>query len=356
MFGQKLFSAARPSRDVNPNDPYDPRQILADWVRHFGKTSIGTRSLPAHELAARTDSWAKHIVTGTPPPEGVEWEENARSYPALRRELIHYRNEEMDLARETEGEMREMVWDFANKLRAVVSQDQSDDQAIGEHIQNLANAARSTDLSTLKNLVSSCAHAVTEILAEREKRHHATLEQLSQRIAQMRQELSEAKERMVEDPLTGLFNRGALDSAIERYRNIALATGLPLSLLLIDLDHFKSVNDVHGHLAGDEVLRRAARCIIRAFPRKSDFLARYGGEEFAVLMPDTDNESALKVAERFVRTLAELDVDYDGSLIPVTCSVGLSTLEPSEEIADFIKRADTNLYRAKREGRNRAAA
>lgn len=356
MFGQKLFNTTRPGHAVDPNDPYDPRQILADWVRHFGKTSIGTKSLPAHELAARTDRWAKHLVTGTPPPDGVESEGQDRSYPALRRELIHYRNEEMDLARETEGEMREMVWDFANRLRAAVTSDQSDDQAIGEHIQNLTHAAKTSDLATLKHMVARCAQAVTEILSEREKRHHATLEELSTRIAQMRNELSEAKERMVEDPLTGLFNRGAFDSAVERYRNIALATGLPLSLLLIDLDHFKSVNDVHGHLAGDEVLRRASRCIIRAFPRKSDFLARYGGEEFAVLMPDTDGASALKVAERFVRTLAELDIEYDGTPIPVTCSVGLSTLEPNDAIEQFIKRADTNLYRAKREGRNRAAA
>ncbi|MEM6732365.1 MAG: diguanylate cyclase [Myxococcota bacterium] len=335
---------------------YDPKQVLADWVRHFGQTSIGAKSLDAQSLAARTNDWARHLMTGTAPPAGIEVQMGDRCYAELRRELIHYRNEEMELARETEGEMRDMVWSLANRLRGVVTDEQESDQEISRRIHTLAESAKDSDLATLKTLVGAAAEAVTRILEERERRHNETLHELSERISQMRDELSRAREKMVEDSLTGLFNRGAFDGAIERYRNIAYATGLPLSLLVIDIDHFKSINDTHGHQAGDAVLKTFARCVIRSFPRRSDFLARYGGEEFAVLMPDTDGDSARMVAQRFVDTVCRHDFDYNYTTIPVTCSVGISTLATADTIESFIKRADQALYRAKGEGRNRAVS
>src|SRR5690606_6303318 len=129
--------------------------------------------------------------------------------------------------------------------------------------------------------------------------------------------------------------------------------GRPLSLLVIDLDHFKSINDRFGHEAGDDVLCRTAR-IIEGSIRDIDTAARFGGEEFVVLPPETDVASALDVAERIRATLAESDIESGGRTIPVRASIGVSSCPALVALpADLISSADAALYRAKEDGRNR---
>ncbi|MEO1482882.1 MAG: diguanylate cyclase [Myxococcota bacterium] len=350
-----MFKKRKPATSA-PDAQLDERQVLADFIRHFGNSTIGTRGLTPNELRVRAFAWARHLATGTPPPEDAETNGEKRALEALRREIIHLRNEEMTLARETDTEMRDMVLGFATQLRDSITSEQDSDTQIAKQMHNLSVAALASDVQTLKDQVASCATAIGEILEFRERKHQATLEQMGERVSKMRDALSEARTKMSEDSLTGLYNRGAFDDAISRFRSLAFATGQPLSLLIIDIDHFKKLNDTHGHQSGDAVLKEFAKTIIRAFPRRTDFLSRYGGEEFAVLLPDTDPESSLRVAERFLKAVRAIRVKRGGAEIPVTCSVGVSTLRPGDSIEVFIKRADDALYRAKHGGRDQVAA
>jgi diguanylate cyclase (GGDEF)-like protein len=164
------------------------------------------------------------------------------------------------------------------------------------------------------------------------------------------------KETAGRDPLTQLRNRRGFDeiftaetSRFERY-------GRPLSLLMLDLDHFKGVNDRYGHEAGDEVLRRVAR-IVQSCVRDVDTPARLGGEEFVVLMPETPLAAALDAAERIRAAVAAVPVEWNGTAIPVRISIGVSEapgLVPAP--AGLIASADAALYAAKGQGRNRVAA
>ncbi|MEM6532847.1 MAG: GGDEF domain-containing protein [Myxococcota bacterium] len=352
MFGKRKAATAAAAND----DKLDARQVLADLIRHFGNTSIGTPSLTASNFRVKTFAWARHLATGCPPPNDVQHHGEGRAYSALRRELIHLRSEEMQLARETDAQMRDMVIEFATQLRDSISSEQDSDVRISKHMRSLSVAAIAADVHTLKDQVASCAAAISEILEYRERQHQATLEQMGERIALMRDALAEARERMSEDSLTGLFNRSAFDEAVSRLRSIAFATGQPLSLLMIDIDHFKKVNDTHGHQAGDAVLREFSKTMIRAFPRRNDFLARYGGEEFVVMLPDTDSASCMRVAERFLETVRNRPIQHDSKTLSVTCSIGISTLSPGDTVSTFIKRADDALYQAKHDGRDRVAA
>jgi diguanylate cyclase (GGDEF)-like protein len=154
------------------------------------------------------------------------------------------------------------------------------------------------------------------------------------------------------DPLTGLRNRREFFGLLERELARAARRGTALSIAILDLDQFKSVNDRHGHLVGDTVLREAARIVSEGL-RREDLLARYGGEEFVMLLPDTDIEGARAVAERCLARLQATPVPVDGGAIAVTASFGVATRGRGETTEDLIRAADEALYRAKRNGRNR---
>jgi len=162
-------------------------------------------------------------------------------------------------------------------------------------------------------------------------------------------------EMAITDALTGLFNRRYMESHLATLIEQAAARGKPLTALILDIDYFKSINDTHGHDAGDDVLREFALRIKRSI-RGIDLACRYGGEEFVVVMPETDMAVAAMVAERLRRRIAAdpFAIQQGARTIPVTISIGIAALRGKEDdAAKLLKRADQALYRAKRDGRNR---
>ncbi len=154
------------------------------------------------------------------------------------------------------------------------------------------------------------------------------------------------------DPLTELPNRRALLEYGERKVALHLRNGRPLTMLMIDLDHFKAINDSHGHQVGDEVLRQFA-AVSRASLRTSDLLARAGGEEFYALLPETDAETALAAAERLRTAIAARDMGHGHPGLHITCSIGVAAWHPEDGGLDpLIHRADQAMYAAKAKGRD----
>ena len=167
---------------------------------------------------------------------------------------------------------------------------------------------------------------------------------------------TEQERLAVTDGLTGLYNRRFFEEFLRLEADRAARQGAPLSLIVADLDHFKRVNDRHGHPAGDRVLVETARRL-RAAVRPSDVVARYGGEEFVVVLPDTDAAVALEAAERCRRTLAASPVPLAGGQAAITGSFGVATITSiaSPAVDDLVRAADRALYRAKSTGRDRVA-
>ena len=161
------------------------------------------------------------------------------------------------------------------------------------------------------------------------------------------------------DGLTGIANRRAFNQALERAVRRARRTNEPLSLLLLDLDHFKSLNDTAGHQAGDEVLRQFAGILAQAARRPDDVAARYGGEEFALILPSTDQTGALEVAQRLRENLAAAEIRHPKGIEGmVTVSIGAVTADPATDFTarTLVSAADAKLYEAKKAGRNRVIA
>ena len=189
-------------------------------------------------------------------------------------------------------------------------------------------------------------------------RVQARLEESEAQVKRMSEDLEQIRSEVYVDALSGLFNRRRFDTALDSLVTHALAEHEPLSLLLVDIDHFKAVNDAHGHVFGDQVIRSVSQAI-KASVKGRDVAARYGGDEFAILLPETAAPGATTVAEYIRRIIERRRVsDFAGEVEPlsVTISVGLATLASSDSAHDLLRRADKALYQAKRDGRNQVVA
>ena len=177
-------------------------------------------------------------------------------------------------------------------------------------------------------------------------------------VVSYRERFEALQRQAMRDPLTGLFHRGVFESVIATQLARAVRSGASLSLLMVDVDRFKQVNDAFGHREGDEVLRAVARAL-RGVVRASDFPCRFGGEEFALLLPDTGPEDAVLLAER-IRTAVTQECrsrSLAPTLQPITVSIGIASA-PTETVTpeSLVELADRRLYEAKAAGRNRIAA
>lgn len=231
----------------------------------------------------------------------------------------------------------------------------SDAAAFGNALREASGAIGETiSPAELLELVRELQRT-TQTMRERTFELERQLAERDAELASLREDLARVVEAINTDIVTGIANRRLFDRTLERLVAEAAERGSPLSLLMIDIDHFKSFNDLHGHPVGDRVLRLVATKLAEKAPAPR-LAARFGGEEFAVLLPAVDTEEAAAIAESIRHEMAthEIVLKTGGKRLgAVTLSIGVATLRPNEPADKFLARADAALYRAKRNGRNR---
>ncbi|WP_339513316.1 GGDEF domain-containing protein [Pseudomonas sp. RL_15y_Pfl2_60] len=248
-----------------------------------------------------------------------------------------------------------------------VNSERALDTELREQVDGLnASVQEATDLSNLKDLVENRLSGLLGTMAqyqsqrdEREQQVTSRLQTLVERVASMEQEatgfrqhIEEQRQKALIDPLTGLPNRAAWSERLEielarwqRYNGHLL-------LAIIDIDHFKRINDAYGHLAGDKVLKIIAGELQKRM-RKTDFIARFGGEEFVVLLPSTPLEGGQQLIETLRSAIEKCPFHFKGEPVTITLSAGISAFAEGERSDEVFERADQALYRAKKQGRNR---
>jgi diguanylate cyclase len=241
------------------------------------------------------------------------------------------------------------------------------DTQIREQVDGLQSSVQeAADLDDLKHILENHLEGLLGTMDqhrqqrdEREQEVAARLQSLAERVAHMEQEaqgfrehLEEQRQKALIDPLTGLPNRAAWSERLEHEIGQWQQHGNTLMLAMLDLDHFKRINDNYGHLAGDKVLKIIAS-VLRKRLRGTDFIARFGGEEFVLLMPSTTPASGLKLLETLRASIEACPFHFRGEPVTVTLSMGLAAFKPGEHSDLVLKRADQALYRAKNAGRNR---
>lgn len=204
-----------------------------------------------------------------------------------------------------------------------------------------------TALPQKKAAIPAAEHEINRRVAERTR-------ELASMVAQLKSSNSELDRMSRTDPLTGTFNRRFMDNSLVHLARISTRDQMPVSFLLIDIDFFKQVNDRYGHPIGDSCLRQVAITIRSQLRDPPDLLCRYGGEEFAVILPGTNQEGAVVVAEKIRQAVSTAPTtDNNGNPVPITVSAGISTVMGCADIQALIYSADQALYEAKRAGRNR---
>lgn len=241
------------------------------------------------------------------------------------------------------------------------------DQSVSEQMEELKlSSTNATKLEPLKGIINSRLATIAKEIQEHTQKEavqrqktQQQLDDLANKIKDMESESSELKSKLkiannqaLRDSLTGLPNRNAYNERLEaelarwkRYRS-------PLSLIVWDIDHFKSINDSYGHKAGDKVLLLIAKQL-SDHSRATDFISRFGGEEFTMLLPNTDSQSALTVANQLRQTIEKTGFNASGASVAITISCGITEFIPSDTDETAFERADQALYQAKEQGRNR---
>ncbi len=243
--------------------------------------------------------------------------------------------------------VREMVTQISDQTETLAKDLGEKNRDLAGNVQSLKT---SRDKHEILRLLSTVVMQAGGIQNTVEASHRELLE-TRRSLSAMQAELAETRQMLNEDALTGALNRRGLDQTLEREVARAQRNQTRFSLAMLDLDHFKKLNDTHGHEAGDRMLVHFA-ALIKSVLRKSDAFVRYGGEEFTVLLPDTDARGAMFVLGRLQQLMAKTPLMHEGRPITATFSAGIATLRAEENGHALLRRADEALYQAKNGGRN----
>lgn len=330
---------------------------LGGALRSFGRTAFAFDDLAPEAIARRFEAWAQHLLVLAPSPdrpEGAEkTAETRRDWAGLRRFLADHRKREVAYVTESVDGLRDAVWAFVRSLNRVLGNERSADVDVVTHLKKLREATEKRSPEDLKREVLATAAAIEGVIVDRRRKQMSHTEELGKRIRALSEQLAEARREGQLDALTKLNNRKAFDAFVDRVGDLSGVFHQPVTLLMVDVDHFKKVNDTFGHPTGDEVLRGIADVLARTFLRKSDFVARYGGEEFAIVLADTPIAGARTIIERFRTALKTLCFQRGGRVFGVAVSIGVAEIKPGEPVKAWIERSDRALYAAKQQGRNR---
>jgi diguanylate cyclase len=241
-------------------------------------------------------------------------------------------------------------------LLDLVERAKSDASGIGAAINEISTKFLS-NVNSLAGLIDSLVEETTKITG-RSERLGLDLKQSVDKIDALERTLSDVRREATTDGLTGIANRRYFDMMLQTMSGDAMNSGDDLSLLLVDIDHFKKVNDTWGHATGDEVLQLVAATLTQTV-KGQDCAARYGGEEFAVILPGTSTQAAAVVGDTIRMALARrlfIPRTAEEAVCTVTASIGVASYEPGEPLAQWVQRTDAALYEAKKSGRNRVVS
>ena len=336
-----------------------------DWLFGQGTPSdeaIGEAHRALYELLLCFARYAFETSEHTADTNRQRWQALAEAVPPNRiqeipRKACEYRRAEQSFVINQMNDLRDLAWTLIGGMSQLIQQESEDNNALSSHIQHLNQQLRSGEPHIPVEALKSTLLSLTEVVQERERRHQQVRNQLQTQVHHLMQELEQARRESALDPLTQLFNRRALDAQLQHMIQLHQLFGYPMTLILLDIDHFKQVNDQYGHLAGDEVLKEIARRLVSVCKRKGDFVARYGGEEFAVMLRETTLREGKAVAQRIADAIRSETVRVSEELeLAITVSLGVSQLQAGESAEEWLQRTDQRLYQAKHEGRNRMCA
>lgn len=326
----------------------------------YGQASFDLPGRPASQVLAELEPWRRHAVLGIPVTGSEHVTQHGafdqRNFKGAAQVFAELRRVEKQLAESALTDLRECLWTCVNRAHAAVQADHVADSATAAQLKRVEQAIQGIETGAVKDEVMQALNSIEHISRMRRDQQHASFAVLAERIKVLGIELEVAQRDSETDALTGLGNRKRFEVAIERAMHLHALSRTPLSLLMMDLDGLKQINDTLGHSAGDVALTSFAACLAKVFLYDSDELCRIGGDEFVVLLPGTKLELAERLAHRLVDHVAALSSHGVADAVRIGVSIGCSQLRSGEGVSAWMARTDAALYDAKANGRGRAVA
>jgi diguanylate cyclase (GGDEF)-like protein len=327
----------------------EERATLLFIIDTFNKHLIEFEGHPVRKVRETLDEFAKELLN---PREGTL----ERTLFRFRQFFSAYRVDETAYFHKTFEDFRSIIWEFVDQLSEDLRVEQKDEHEILDSLEELKEAVESNSIDVLKNQSRKFIDCYVEMQFKKEKRRSSKMKSIRKNLNLAKKQLGEANTSLRVDHLTGACNRKTFEEYSDQHFNLFTAGQQPVSMLILDIDHFKRINDTYGHPIGDFVLKELVKVLQGLFTRESDVVARIGGEEFAVLLPDYELSQAMIKAEEVLAKVRADAFVLDGRELRFTVSIGAAQLCDGENVASWYKRADLALYNSKNTGRNRATA
>jgi len=332
--------------------------LLQCWSRHPILLANEDTALAERTIA----EWQRHATLGSPipglhAPDQQAGPVHARDWTALTALTSERRRAEAANVGENLGDLQRAVWATVSSLARVAGEDATSDAAVEQQLTLLRSTAQRGDAAAALRELPAALQAITDALAARQTSAVRERIAMAERVESLGRALSASEDAARTDPMTGAGNRLRFVETMQRSLALMTLSGAPASLLAIDVDGLKRINDTLGHAAGDIAITSVAKACWSVCTRPTDVLCRLGGDEFAVVMTNTDVTAAASLADRLERRMLEVQVRLSDDVTrPVTASIGFAAAKPGETVDAWIARADKSLYDVKRSRREQASS
>jgi diguanylate cyclase len=331
---------------------------LAGALRSMAEFALEQDATDIPTFRVTAEAWAKHVTLATSPPgaheDDLRTRKGRREWEGVRRFVRDYCQSSAKRVSDVTTDLRQVIWVFIRNLIQAFTDDEDIDGRVRLQLGRLEQLVEANSTADLKREVMDAVGMLKATLTERSVRQQKQMQLLGTQVQTLGSELESARRDSETDPLTRISNRKAFDEYLARSVEIYRAFATPMSMLVLDIDCFKTVNDNNGHITGDDVLREVADSVVKVFLRKNDFVARLGGDEFAIVLRETGARDATSLAERVLGRIRALRIPTSNDqVLQVTVSIGLAEIQPNDDEKSWFERADKCLYAAKQDGRDR---
>jgi diguanylate cyclase len=324
----------------------EDRATLLFLIDIYNKHLIEIDSQPVRRVREFLDEFARELMN-------TDKAHSEKTLFRFRQFFSSYRVNEYTYVQKCFDDFRGIMWDLIEQLGEDFRNEQVEDKEIGKSLHMLKEAVEANSINDVKFKAREFIDTYVEHQSRRERRRSKRMKGIKKNLDVVKQQLNEANKSMRVDHLTDAYNRKSFDEKVKQEWQLHELSKTPVTLIALDIDHFKKINDNYGHDVGDFILKECVSTLKQLFNRQTDFVARVGGEEFAVLLPDYAVEHAvIKAEEVLSRIRKEVYITGDHKL-NFTISMGIAQLLPGEQVESWIKRADQALYSSKQNGRNR---
>lgn len=334
------------AKGSSQKDISEDRATLLYVLDTYNKHMFEIDGHPIRKVRETLDAFAKELLQ-------AEDAEAEKILFKLRQYIGSYRIEENSYVQKTFDDFRHIIWDFVDQLAEDFTDEKKEDRDLKNHLEGLKEAVEANSIDSLKSQAREFINNYVEYQSRKDNRRSKRMDSIKKNLDTVKKQLSDVSSVVNIDHLTKAQNRKSFDEQVRKMKSIFDISKKPMTLLTLDIDHFKKVNDNYGHAIGDFVLQECVKILQAEFARPTDFVARIGGEEFAIILAESGIHESAKRAEATLHRIRSEAFVQDSHTIRFTVSMGLAQLLPNETVDAWMKRSDAALYSSKQNGRNR---